>query len=321
MDWNEPIVYAVKHKDENVRAASRSGGIFSALSDKVLEEKGIVYGCALTDDFQAVHIRAEKAEERDCMRGSKYIQSSMGNIFSMVKEDLEADKEVLFSGTSCQIAGLKSFLKKNYLNLLCVDIVCHGVPSPVVWNKYLEWQERNNDGQVVKVDFRNKKDYGWAEHVETLIIEKSDKNIVKVDSRVFTKLFYSHMMLRPCCYKCPYKSVEHPGDITIADYWGIDKAAPGFSDNKGVSLVLVNNEFGLKRFNEVGGRVEYKLTKLADSLQPPLIEPFARPIDREKFWDVFYSKPFKKIAKKYGGLGIKDRIIEFLRKIKHKILN
>ena len=147
---------------------------------------------------------------------------------------------MLFSGTSCQVDGLKKYLGKEYDNLFCVDIVCHGVPSKKIWDAYLHWQEQKKRSKVARVDFRNKKDYGWHDHVETFYFESGKST----SSRIFRNLFYGHMILRPSCYECPYKSIMHPGDITIADYWGIEKAAPEFDDNKGVSLVLVNNEVG-----------------------------------------------------------------------------
>lgn len=160
MNWKQPKVYAVKHKNEATRAASRSGGIFTALSDQVLSIGGVIYGCVLTDDFNAVHIRADNAEERNRMRGSKYIQSKLGNTFKNVKADLDARRSVLFSGTSCQVAGLKKYLGKEYDDLFCVDIVCHGVPSKKVWNAYLRWQEQKNHSKVAGVNFRNKRDFG-----------------------------------------------------------------------------------------------------------------------------------------------------------------
>lgn len=148
MNWKQPKVYAVKHKDEATRATSRSGGIFTALSDQVLSNCGVVYGCVLMDDFNAVHIRADNEEDCNRMRGSKYIQSKLGDTFKRVKADLDAQKSVLFSGTSCQVAGLKKYLGKEYDNLFCVDIVCHGVPSKKVWNAYLHWQEQKNHSKV-----------------------------------------------------------------------------------------------------------------------------------------------------------------------------
>lgn len=288
------LVFAVKHKDESIRASSRSGGIFTALSDNFLNG-GVVYGCVLDDNFNAHHVRVEDTVGRDAMRGSKYIQSKIGDCFRLVKKDLEEGRKVLFSGTSCQVAGLRCFLQKDYANLLCVDIVCHGVPSPTVWHKYLDWISQGK--KVTGVDFRNKKDFGWAAHVET--IKMGDD---KVDSEVFKNLFYGHNVLRPSCYECPYKSIHHPGDITIADYWGIDKAVPGFNDNKGVSLVLVNTDKGQEYFEKVKNYVEWRETRIEDSMQPPLKAPFPRPKERDVFWKEFKTKNFSYIAKKYGGL-------------------
>ena len=222
------------------------------------------------------------------MRGSKYIRSNLGDTFCNVKKDLIAGVNVLFSGTSCQVDGLKKFLGKDYDNLICIDIVCHGVPSPMVWEEYLKWQEKRKKSKVKTVDFQNKKDYGWCEHVETLFFENGKKK----DSKVFTHLFYRHNIIRPSCFECPYKSIMHPGDITIADYWGIEKAAPEFNDNRGVSLVLVNNEFGQKIFGSVKDMVKYKKTRIEDSMQPPLKAPFEKPNEREQFWSDFANKDF-----------------------------
>lgn len=286
-------VYAAKHKDENTRANSRSGGIFTALSDQFLSG-GVVYGCVLDENWNAIHIRTTSVNKRNMMRGSKYIQSAMGDCFRQVKTDLEDGKDVLFSGTSCQIAGLRCFLQKEYSNLLCVDIVCHGVPSKRVWHKYLDWQSKGD--KVIGVDFRNKTKYGWADHVETIKTEKRE-----IDSRVFKNLFYGHNVLRPSCYECPYKSIHHPGDITIADYWGIEKVAPELNDNKGVSLVLVNSQKGEEYFEKTKSEVEWKKTRIEDSMQPPLKAPFPRPITRDQFWKDFEEKDFSYIIKKYGG--------------------
>lgn len=316
MNWEKPKVFAVQHKDEIVRVASRSGGIFTALSDYILERGGIVYGCALTEDFQAVHIRADSKRERDRMRGSKYIQSKMNDTYKSVKHDLEVDRKVLFSGTSCQIAGLKRYLGQQYENLLCIDIVCHGVPSPKVWKAYLSWQEAKKRSKVKSVDFRNKKDFGWRNAIETLSLKSGQI----VNSKVFTTLFYGHHILRPCCYECPYKSVMHPGDITIADYWGIEKAAPEFDDNKGVSLVLINNEKGRFVFDAIKDQVKWQETRLEVSMQPSLIAPFPKPENRKNFWSDFKYRNFAYIAKKYGGAGIGNEIKQVLRRIKRKMI-
>ena len=299
--FDSPLTFAVKHKDFRTRMASRSGGVFTALSDKALCNGGVVYGCILDEEFRAIHARAESAEMRNRMRGSKYIQSEMRDIYSAVKSDLEIGRDVLFSGTSCHVAGLKGYLRQtetNYNKLFCVDLVCHGVPSPMVWRDYLEWQEKKIDSKVVNVDFRNKKDFGWKKHIETLFFENGDK----VDSKVFTTLFYGHSILRPCCYQCPYKDIVHPGNITIADYWGIDKAAPGFNDDKGVSLVLINDDKGKKFFAAVKNDLNIRETRIEDSMQPPLEAPFKEPEERNAVWFDYMKLSFEHIAQKYGGI-------------------
>ena len=210
---------------------------------------------------------------------------------------------------------IKAFFGKDYDNLICIDIVCHGVPSPVVWDKYLRWQEHKNHGKVVKVDFRNKKDFGWKDHVETIWFDNG-KN---VSSPIFKNLFYGHMVLRPSCYECPYKSIMHPGDITIADYWGIEKAAPEFDDNKGVSLVLVNNEKADSIFENVKIELKWKSTRIEDSMQPPLKAPFPKPEGREQFWNDVNDKSFSYIARAYGDNGTANYIKKVLRRAKRKI--
>ncbi len=316
MNWNEPEVYAAIHNNERVRVESRSGGIFTAISDCVFDFDGVVYGCVLTDDFQAVHIRADKKTIRDLMRGSKYIQSKLGNTYRNIMQDLNAGKSVLFSGTSCQIAGLRGFLGKEYEKLICIDIVCHGVPSTVVWKNYLVWQEKRNKAKVVSVDFRNKKDFGWRSHIETLTMD----NGKRISSGIFKNLFYGHCILRPSCYECPYKSITHPGDITIADYWGIEKVVPDFDDDKGVSLVLINNDKGSIIFKKIKENINWKSTKIEDSMQPPLRAPFPRPNKRDVFWEDLRVKDFGYIAKKYGGNSLRYNVKRKLRTIKRRLL-
>ena len=314
-----PIVYAAKHTDLETRMNSRSGGIFTALSDDILEKGGVVYGCILDEHFKAIHVRAETAQERDKMRGSKYIESNLGNTFAQVKKDLESGRYVLFSGTSCQIAGLRSYLSSTYSNLFCVDIVCHGVPSPKVWEKYLNWQENRINGQCIVTEFRNKKKFGWSSHVETLTIRLLNGKEYTIHSEIFKELFYGHNILRPSCYYCPYKTINHPGDITIADYWGIDKAAPGFNDNHGVSLVLINNKVGEQTFKSIKNSITYQTCSLEDSMQPSLIRPFLIPKERDEFWRDFRSKSFEYIARKYGGYGNLNKIKHIIKKLIKKI--
>lgn len=291
-----PIVYAVKHKDEKIRRASQSGGVFTAFSDTVLEMGGVVYGCAIAADNSAIHIRADSFEQRNRMRGSKYIQSRIEDTYISCKKDLEEGKEVLFSGTSCQVAALQKYLGKEYANLICVDIICHGVPSPYVWKQYLSWWENKKKEKVTKVDFRNKKEFGWHSHIETLTFESG----ITVNAKIFRNLFYGHYILRPCCYECPYKRLVHPGNITIGDCWGIEKVNPEFDDNVGISLVLINDCKGDYVYEKSKHDLYEKAVKIESILQEPLLYPFERPCNREKFWRDIKTRKFLYLEMKYG---------------------
>lgn len=303
-----PQVYAAKNIDFKTRMSSRSGGVFTAIADYVFSLDGVVYGCVLTDDFEVVHRRAETKEERNCMRGSKYVQSNLGRIFEDVKKDLLNEKTVLFSGTACQIAGLRSFLNKDYDNLICIDIVCYGVPSPMVWRDYLEWWENKLGGKCTSVDFRDKRRFGWSNHFETLTFKTKLRKKKTIHSAVYRNLFSGREVLRPSCYQCPYKSIKRWGDISLADFWGIDKAVPKFNDNNGVSLVIVNNKKGEDIFNRICGCLQVLETEVEACLQPALRYPFSCPDTRVKFWEDYNTLPFGKIAECYGGYSKGERI-------------
>lgn len=193
----------------------------------------------------------------------------------------EEEDTVLFSGTSCQIAALKAVLQKDYSNLILVDIICHGVPSPKVWKDYLEWAEQKYKSKCIGVDFRNKKKFGWAAHKETLQLKDYRGKVKCFHSEVFKNMFYSHYTIRPSCYKCPYKDIMHPADITIADFWKIDSAIPGFNDDKGVSLVLINNEKGEKVFDLIKKDLIYQTSTVEKCMMSTMQRPFSKPEDAQ----------------------------------------
>lgn len=290
-----PIVFAMKHCSDEIRLKSRSGGFFTAISDYILENNGSVYGCILDEKFNAIHARALDEYSRNKMRGSKYIQSHKGNIYARVKQDLTNGMQVLFTGTSCEIKGLKLFLGRDYNNLICMDIVCHGVPSKLVLSKYIEWAENKYSSKLLNFDFRNKREFGWRENIETL----SFKNGRKINSVIYSRLFYSNYILRPSCYHCPFKSIQHPGDISVADYWGIENNAPEMDDNQGVSLVLVNNIKGKIIFDKIKENILYKETSIQNSMQKAFVSSYSEPVDRNEFWNIFYTNDFNKVIKKY----------------------
>lgn len=288
-------VYAVKHTNPEIRAASRSGGVFTALSDIILDAGGVVYGCKLLNCCDAVHVRATTKEERDAMRGSKYIQSKTYGIFVAVKNDLKSGRWVLFSGTACQVHAVADFCKDvDCSKLLLVDIVCHGVPSPKVWADYLQYLSKVNNKQIAAVDFRDKKKFGWADHRETVLFTDGSE----FSGNIFKDLFFSHYVLRKACFACPYKNLHRVGDITIADCWGIAQHYSEFDDNKGVSLVLVNTEKGTKFFGQLK-ETENIPVDIEKLMQPSLKKNWDVPTGFDAFWKFYHSHSFSKVIDKY----------------------
>ncbi len=308
-----PIAYGCKNKDENIRANSRSGGVFTALSDYVLDIGGVIYGCALDKNFMAVHKRATTKQERDEFRGSKYVQSVMGNTYLQVKEDLNNSLNVMFSGTPCQVDGLKRFLSVSNVdmtNLITVDLVCHGVPSPKVWSDYLKYRKEKMGSDIVQVDFRNKKDFGWKDRVETLTFN----NGKIVSSRYYRDLFYSDYIIRRSCHECNYTSKKRVADITLADFWGIDSLDSSFNDNKGVSLILINSDLGKNLFDKISDKLICEEFDSSKVNQTSLEHPHYYKAKKEEFWKDYNQNGIEFVMEKYViGNPIVHRLKEIYR--------
>lgn len=295
----EPDAYAARHKDMSEVETSRSGAAFIAISDYVLENGGVVYGAGYEDHFRVVHKRATTKEERDEFKGSKYVQSDLGQVFRQIKKDLKDGLTVLFSGTPCQTAGLNSYIgKKLREHLILIDIVCHGVPGPNLWRDYLAYLEKKQGDRICWVNFRDKQEFGWTAHHETF------KFVNGGGKMIFTYLFYQHIMFRKSCEKCHFTNIKRPSDITLADFWGWEKTDPDINkDDKGVSLILVNTEKGRKLFNAVKDRMTVIPAKLEDCLQPNLQHPSVPHPDRDKFEQDYAKHGFVYVAKRYGDMG------------------
>ena len=247
---SEPVlpigVLAANNYDENVRIKSSSGGIFSLLAEKCIAEGGVVFGARFSKDWQVEIGYAETLEGIEAFRGSKYVQASVGNAYSVAKAFLKRGRKVLFSGTPCQISGLNCFLQGNYDNLLTVDVVCHGVPSPKVWQYYLDEIARNTALAINSCSFRNK-DNGWK-HFNFIMQLGDDGKTAKISSfhqeNHYMRAFLRNMSLRPSCHKCMSKEGRSHSDITIADFWGIQNVLPEMDDDMGTGLVFVNTAKG-----------------------------------------------------------------------------
>ena len=239
-------VYAAINKDEEIRLKSSSGGIFYLLAEKNISEGGVVFGARFDEDWQVVIDYAETLEDVKPFMGSKYVQARTATAFKDAEAFLKQGRKVLFSGSPCQIAGLHHYLRKEYENLTTVDFVCHGVPSPKVWKRYLDEVVTSGKQAINDVKFRNKSN-GWKRFNFVLSYNQEEKTHSLCSwhqENHYMRAFLSDMILRPSCHECRAKQGSSHSDITIADFWGINIEMPEMDDDKGTGLVLVNTEIG-----------------------------------------------------------------------------
>lgn len=295
---SEPIkTFAAKNNDENIRQLSSSGGIFTLLATKVINNGGVVFGAIFNAKWEVEHDYTDTIEGIAKFRGSKYVQSKINNNYILAEEYLKDGKQVLFSGTPCQIAGLKRFLRKEYENLICVDIICHGVPSPFIWQKYLE---QYNSTELSSISFRDKTN-SWKRY--EVVIRQGEKTLIREDigKNIYMKLFLSDLCLRPSCSNCSSKSGKSKSDITIADFWGIQHLHHDFDDDKGCNLILINSKKGLNLFNKLEcDKIETDFNT-AIKYNPSYFKSVAEPKYRKYFFDNFDKYGFEvyqKILKK-----------------------
>lgn len=296
-DKNARQAYGVKHKDLEIRTSSRSGGAFPAFCKYVVSKGGSVYGAVMKDDFSVCHVRSDTLEDCQPMKKAKYVQSSTEGIFPLIEKDLKDGRTVLFSGTPCQVASVYGYLEMKKLsedNLLTCDLICHGVPSPDLWQQYVRYIIAKEGQPILEIQFRDK-DCGWSPHFESYILADGRKRF----ARDYTNLFYKHIIFRPSCASCPFANLHRPGDITIGDFWGIEKQNAAFNDEKGVSLIFINTKKGKHLFDNIKDDYIYFETEPSKCLQPTLIRPSKVPPEREQFWADYKRMPFRKLIQKY----------------------
>lgn len=249
----EQKAYAAVHKDDEVLAKSTSGGAFTAIADAVFAQGGIVYGAAMLDGMQVKHIRTSGKDDFEGLRSSKYLQSDTGTTYQMVEQDLKQGKTVLYSGTPCQIDGLKNFLGKDYENLYTVDIVCHGVGSQAYFDKYMDYA-RERYGKIKALRFRSKEYAGWSCGGIVVVVDSSDC-LKKIPYRDFDNYYYSYFLsgdiYRKSCYSCKYANTNRVGDFTLGDYWGVEALNLPLQTKNGCSLLLVNNRHAMLLLDEI----------------------------------------------------------------------
>ena len=312
-------VYAAKHTDDEIRMKSSSGGIFTLLAEQIIDKGGVVFGARFNDKWEVVHDYTETKEGLAPFRGSKYVQSNIGNSYKQVEEFLKTGREVMFTGTPCQIAGLKKFLRKDYKNLLTVDFVCHGVPSPMVWRKYLEEEIARQDRMttykvspiITGINFRDKS-MGWKKFSFVLNLSKvsvDGEQILTLSSpfyeNAYMRAFLTNLSLRPSCYACPAKAGKSRANITIGDFWGIENIFQNEDDDKGVSLLYVY-KFGV---------IETLTIDLVESSYTSSIrenicvcQSVAVPINRKYFFRLLHNGTFYHSFNKVNSVKLHDRL-------------
>lgn len=318
----EPLVYAAVNNDESVRLQSSSGGIFTLLAESVLDRGGIVFGACFDQNWNVVHDYTETKEGLAKFRDSKYVQSHVGNCFIQVKTFLDSGREVLFSGTPCQVAGLKNYLRKPYSNLFTVDLVCHGVPSPEVWRRYLQEavcrvygiKKKNviNLGEYISdISFRAK-DKGWKKFNIKIIFHNGKVEMMPFFENPYMNVFLSDLSLRPSCYACPTKLHYVQSDITLADFWGVNEIKPDIDDDKGCGLILINCEEKRDFLYRMNCQLLQQQLERVVEYNPCILSTVNEPENRDFFWAVYYKKDFHTA---YLATVSKSVIIRVIRKI------
>jgi coenzyme F420-reducing hydrogenase beta subunit len=305
-------LYAAKNKNITTRTKSSSGGIFSLLAEEVLKMNGVIFGAIFDENFNVFHSIASNNIEYNKMIGSKYVDSKLLNVYIKAQEHLNLNRIVLFTGTPCQIVGLKCFLKKDFDKLLTCDLICHGANSPLIYKEWLKSLQNNKN--IKNINFRDKKK-GW--HNSKISINYKSKTISNTNTEIYSSLYWSHLILRPSCYYCRYANSNRQSDITLGDFWGIEEIFPQFDDDKGTSCVIINSTKGDKIFSDIYNKIDRMKYDYQSyiSFQHALYKPAFLPPERNKFWKDYYSKGYKYSSQKYVGKQIFWRFMRCIKRL------
>ena len=262
-----PDAWGAAASSDALRLKSSSGGVFGVLARHILEKGGVVYGAAFDHRYRLRHIAIEAPEQLCMLMGSKYLQSDIGDCFPQIKAHLQEGRTVLFSGTACQAAGLRKFLGRENPDLIILDVLCHGVPSPEVWSTYLSYRESQAESAAETVSFRSKRN-GWRNFSLVLGFANGETYCESMRTDLYMQLFLENIILRPSCHDCRFKDLNRPSDLTIGDFWGVENVLPELSDDKGISLVLAHTPKGRALLEEVGCQLRRIPTDAQTALPP-----------------------------------------------------
>lgn len=298
-------------KDKKYKEHSSSGGIFTVIAEKVLLDGGIVIGASFENN-KLKHICIDSVNDLYKLQGSKYLQSDLNNVFITIKENIDSRK-ILFAGTPCQVAGLKAYLKKDYDNLITIDLFCHGVPSPKLFDKYVKELEKDNNDELIKYDFRDKST-GWDTYSNKAIFKNKEIKELNIDND-YMKLFLSDNALRESCYNCNFKLGNKYSDITLGDFWGVNSYYPEMYNKEGVSAIIINTDKGLDIFNNISTKLEYKDCKLEEIISgnPSLEKSAVLTNKRSMLFNDIDNKTINELSNKY------KKYIPFVVRVKNKV--
>ena len=314
--------FACINKNEEIRGRSSSGGVFTLIAENIINKGGAVFGAAFDDGLSVHHVEVSAISELGRLRGSKYVQSRIEDTYAKTKEYLASGRLVLFTGTPCQISGLKSFLGKDYDNLIMQDIICHGVPSPKIWQMYIKYRERVAGAKIHNVFFRNKK-MGWKAYSVHFEFKNHTEYDQTPSKDLFMQSFLADLCLRPSCYRCHSKSLQRESDITLADFWGIENVAPEMFDDKGTSLVFVNTLKGQKIFREISKNMKYKEVDIDESAKynSAAFKSCILPINRERFMQSVNEYNFDKCVNKFAKRSFARRAASKVKRLLKRMCN
>ena len=300
----EKEVYSLIAKDTELLNKSSSGGVFASLAKHILLENGVVFGCAFDQDLNAQHILIDSIQELERLQGSKYVASSTNTTYQQVKELLQAGKKVLYSGSPCHIAGLKSFLIKDYDNLFTIDLICHGTPSQKLFTKYLEWLGKRNKEKIIYYGFRDKDVAGWScgGKAKTRTRTRTRTRTIEAHCDPYYASFLRNETFRESCYICPYANIKNrPADITIGDFWGVEKYHPEIDKEQGVSVCIINTIKGNELFSLSKELFYVYNCEISEVLERNhnLIKPSSRPKKRDFIYNGINSESLEQYFKKF----------------------
>ncbi len=321
----EQSAYAAYTKDEYIHLNSSSGGIFTEIAKCIIEDGGVVFGAAFDADFNVVHTEVETTEGLEKFRGSKYVQSRINDAYLRAKNFLLKGRPVLFTGTPCQIGGLFAFLGRDYDNLYTQDLICHGVPSPMVWQKYIKYRLNNADCEKIEnVNFRTKKE-GYDGYFMGMRFNGNVSYFQKSGEDFMMRAFLKNLCLRPSCYDCSFKGKRKQSDITLADFWGVQHVLPDMYNHNGTSLVFINSKKGKDLFDRIGDNIIFKQVDAdtAIAFNSAMIKSATKNPKRDKFMSEIKNGDFScvpKYCKSTFIQKVKRKTRRILSIVKNKIL-